>query len=712
MKKFSIFCLLLIWCSVFVYSVSTSINAANRKTAVRCLKISENYLSSFDFENALNQAELGLSYDDSVADLWYIKAAAKSALNSTKAEILPYVVKSLTEGEWVDYNRDGARILYADLLCDTGKYEESVAILDSNPFIYSSDAEFIRTKAYYRINTPDSLDKARNKVNTARKIYPLDMRFPKIFFKYEYSILSNKTSEESDVLVNKIADYFISKMPEYDNPDAELEIYATLFSKGEKQVRMLQAFSAHGMEHPFYAIISLKLGLMSQQEAWDYFCTFADKSININMFSDILSFISDEVTIESVKEHFNAYCGEITFDTNNDCEDDFFVKYTRGRPSYFEWDENNDGIIEWSGNCDFGVPEKISLTEGNLEINYGTYPAIIKVVSRTEKDLQRVLQFNIPDEVLSWTPCKIEVYDAVKNITGLDFFIVNPIKPNVSFDEQSLLRYCSSYEIPSDERSDSTIKFLVSEGLSINADYFSQGKIYAHAEFEDGLPKFRSIDNDNDGLFETIETLGFDPDNDRNLSKNEQEQVMTNLFGLPAFGSGLYVKMIQIDQNADTIPDFTEEYLEGNGKISSWDFDGDGIWNLRYKKYPRENDFSPLVEDSQFYFLPNKNIITVTLWNGEPVKVVDGNEIYPVTKGTSNSFYWLGIEGKVDDEYQVITHIDSSIKEGVPFVVENNQKRIVVVKVGDNIYAQLLPVSQEDEISNEQTNSSSTDYNN
>ena len=250
--------------------------SVNRRTAVRCLKLAESYLSSGDYTNALAQAELGLAYDESVADLWYVNAAAKSGKGDIKADIIPLVMKSLTEGEWVDYNRDGARVLYADLLCDTGMYDQALTILDTKPFIYSSDAEFIRVKAYYRIRTQESINRAREKINSARKIYPDDLRFPHIFFKYEYDI--NREAEilgykEPDaagaVLFRKIADSFIAKMPEYDKPDADLEIYSIYFAEGEKQVRMAQAFSSHGLRHPLYALIALKCGFMTQQEALD-----------------------------------------------------------------------------------------------------------------------------------------------------------------------------------------------------------------------------------------------------------------------------------------------------------------------------------------------------------------------------------------------------------------------------------------------------------
>ena len=55
MKKVSVFLMLLI-CFPLAVVAASSAGAANRKTAVRCLKLAENYLSSRDFENAMVQA--------------------------------------------------------------------------------------------------------------------------------------------------------------------------------------------------------------------------------------------------------------------------------------------------------------------------------------------------------------------------------------------------------------------------------------------------------------------------------------------------------------------------------------------------------------------------------------------------------------------------------------------------------------------------------
>ena len=78
MKKFAVIFLLSLGIS-FSLAAQSSAGAANKNTALRCLKLAENCLVADDWQNALNQAELGLSYDDSISDLYYIKAAASLA---------------------------------------------------------------------------------------------------------------------------------------------------------------------------------------------------------------------------------------------------------------------------------------------------------------------------------------------------------------------------------------------------------------------------------------------------------------------------------------------------------------------------------------------------------------------------------------------------------------------------------------------------------
>ena len=63
--------------------VSQSASVANKKTAVRYLKLSEQYAADKKWEEAKSNAKIGLAYDDSIADLWYINAVSVTIISSS-----------------------------------------------------------------------------------------------------------------------------------------------------------------------------------------------------------------------------------------------------------------------------------------------------------------------------------------------------------------------------------------------------------------------------------------------------------------------------------------------------------------------------------------------------------------------------------------------------------------------------------------------------
>lgn len=724
MKGFFVCCLFLTFLSAGIFALpsDSSVEGHNdRKTAVKYLKVAEGCFFSKNYEAAISQSALGLAYDDTISDLWYINAASKNALGAANAEILPFVVRALNSGEWVDYNQNPARILYASILCDTGKCEEAIAVLDVEPKMYSADAEFTRAKSYYGLGDEKNIELARKRIDDARKMYVDDTRFPRLFFKREYDILRASAFSSSYLLGNysdlkkrvvsreklsplalRLADSFISRMPEYSSSDVELEMYACLFAEGETQIRMLQAFAARGMVHPLYAHTALAVGLMNEQEAWDYFCAFLEKSVSLADLVQMLPFITDSVSMASVKEHLSSFSGELLIDTNSDGENELRIQYERGRPASFSWDETNDGIFEWTGKCDFGNPTEIKITAGNVLLTYGNYPEIVLAEYVFADDESRRVKFLFPDHSFYWSPCRIETVDIIKNLFDYDFFIVSPIFLREDFDGAMLLKFCSGYEMPSDEKYGASIKFSVLDGLPVFAEYFADGQRYAYTEFENGFPRARFVDNTGDGIYETTEFMGYDKKNAMNINSSEQNQVMTNIFGLPAFGSGVYVREIQVDRNGDTVPDFIEEYLPDGGKITSWDFNNDGKWNLRYKKYPQIDSNDSVVEETQFYFELNHVFITITQYNGVPIKVETESQEFSVTKGENASFYWIGERGSFDDESYVLSHFDKNIQQGISVILETKGRQMTVIKIGENIFSWIIPVDNKDGVVGEE----------
>ena len=61
---------------------------ANRRTAVRYLQAAKNSAAQKAWADADAQAQVGLAYDESVADLWYLRAVSQFSAGAAKAAAL------------------------------------------------------------------------------------------------------------------------------------------------------------------------------------------------------------------------------------------------------------------------------------------------------------------------------------------------------------------------------------------------------------------------------------------------------------------------------------------------------------------------------------------------------------------------------------------------------------------------------------------------
>ena len=265
-----------------------------------------------------------------------------------------------------------------------------------------------------------------------------------------------------------------------------------------------------------------------------------------------------------------------------------------------------------------------------------------------------------------------------------------------------LLNAASSFEIDSSVSTGEKISFVLSGGNIQQAIYYKNGKMYGHAQFEDNIPKFRIVDSDEDGIFETTEFYDIDMDGTMEVHSLEDERtVMQNLYGIPSSGSEFYLRMVQVDTNMDTVPDFTEEYLEHGGKITSWDTDSSGNWNIRHVVYPfrkmEGETLAPKIEDTLFYTSPKNTLVKITTIDGRPVKVFNGNEKLSVVPGNTSDFYWLcknedsfNLEDYRILEDKCLELLASNGSQGISAVAEDSQRNAMCVKIGKNSFAVLV----------------------
>ncbi len=698
MKKGVVLFFLLFFAGGVFFAQSDSARSANRRTAIRYLQLAKQYASQKQWKEADANARLGLAYDEGIADLWYIRAVSQSNTGEKKSVILPLVVTSLTKGEWVDYNRDSARILYADLLSTTLHFREAVAVLDDAPFLYSADAEYIRSRCYYNMGG-EYVMRAREKIDAARRIYPTDQRFAELFFSLEYrlhkGLLQNAASgldtEDLPLTVRKIADAFILGMASYANPGAELELYAAIFAEGEKQTRLFKSFKARNLSSPLYAEYAVRTGLLEQNAALDVFFSYADDTISLSVMQDFVPLITEEKAQQDLYEYLNAYGGRIIADADGDGLANVITDYSRGRPLHVFYGREQDDEFDWIADCDFGVPVKVHVTDSHLDVLYGNWPWI--QTARYSLQDNTNLDFNLVGETLRWTPFVMRPVETIKTALDLEFFFPDIQAEVVSVSAVELLHASSNYTLPSDERKNAKITVSVLDGVAQIARYTVGDEMYAQAQFENGIPVIRVVDRDGDGLFETTEFYGFSPDRkQRVLSQSDEMQIITNLFGSPSAGTGFFVRMIQVDTNGDTVPDFTEEYVAGEGKISSWDTTGDGNWNTRYIKYPKSDD-GILREDSLFHQPLTNAEVCVSFENSVPVQVRDGSRILPVLSTGMPDFYWIGERGSDENIKKIADVLNQKTVQGVCIVVEHKKERMLGVRIGKMVFGEMLPES-------------------
>lgn len=661
---------------------------ANKRTALRALNLAKEYAARRDWNSVIAQAKFGLAYDESISDLWYVYAIALNETGETKAIIVPLVTKALETASWYDYNRDGARILYADLLCDTTRFAEACEILDSSPVLFSADSEYIRAKASYRMKDAASVERARVKIETARKMYPEDIRFPLLFFKYE-----NPDDETPEV--KSMAEGFVNRMSLYENQKdyLELEMYAILFSKGEKQRRLLQSFSARGLEHPGYAEAALRAGLIDEETAFDYFTSFADGSIQYSQLISFIQLIKTEAVKQLLQTYMNSYAGIIIYDSDDDGIDNMYVKYYRGRPETIVYDDNQDGIINWRVTCDFGVPVHASLTETRLSVDWNSFPYINRAYF-TGPENKITLRFDLVHDTLSWSPVAIVPDLLIQKAISINFYFPK-ILDSEAPDTELLAKCAYRYEIPSSERTNASIIFTILDGEVQLAKYYASGKLYAQAQFDKGVPSVRTVDTDGDGVFETTEIYGYDKDGVMQVHSMEEEKaIMTNLFGFVTDDKSFYLHLIQVDQNGDTLPDFTEEYLAYNGKITSWDLDADGLWDIRYVRYPRACDENgipePQIEDALFYLTAQRNLITVTSIDGVPSKVVANEAELEVQKDDFLNFYWLGKKGTSKAAQMAVNSLNQLNRQGCSITIDYGMENLFCVRTGEFYFGRIV----------------------
>lgn len=699
--------LLLTIFATFGWAATKSVAEANRKSALRCLKTSMNYLLTMDYKNAGNFAQLGLGYDEAVSDLWYVKARAACESGATRAQVKRLMKKAMDKALWLDYNYESARVLYAQVLCDTNEEALALDVLNSETAVYNKDAELIRVKALYKQFSKASIEAARQKLDISRKVFPNDERFPIVFFKYENILKEDprkagalaRVSKSSGELCENLKKYFIEKVADGTYSGSLVRLQAAIFSEKSERTRGLKAFNSLGDAHPLFAKAALEAGILKDMDAWNYLCTFMSRGgdakkageelVTFDTLIAFLKTLKNDKAKKAAKEFLEGNDYTLAFDDDGDGEIEAVITYKRGRPESFFHDANNDDVADYKGVCDFGNVK--SLTAGGIKFSYNNYP-------RVEKAEAFGAVFTIPHDQYNFDACKVEEVKEAKEAVGASLFVMSA-KPFSLPSAKKLLSVAGGYTIGMDKEGvGNYAQFAVANGVITEANYFRKTKgapdvLYSKLTFKNGLAYKRTIDMDKDGKFDTVKTY----DTVGQVVEPESagvENLGRLLYGIEDFAPrDTFVKSIECALHNGNIVDYKEEYGSYGEKTIMWDQNADKKWDVRYHRFPKKTKGEELVEESQFYTNDGK-LVRLRCVNSIPQKVQKDTEELAVTQGKSKNFFWLETPATDSEETYILehfAHLDlSPVKEGVNSLIESTAARYFVIKVAGNIYAHLV----------------------
>ena len=168
--------------AVYSQTVNRELQQMNTSYALQYLQKAAALYTDANYAEALEYVEKGMTFDDSFADFFYLKAQCLIRLNATRAQCLDAAETALTQGLKLRiYNRNQLVLLLARLYTETERYNEALQVLDSLAFD-SADRDFYRASALYGLGRDGQ---AREVIETALNRWSFDVRFPRLFFLQE-----------------------------------------------------------------------------------------------------------------------------------------------------------------------------------------------------------------------------------------------------------------------------------------------------------------------------------------------------------------------------------------------------------------------------------------------------------------------------------------------------------------------------------------------
>ena len=132
-------------------------------------------------------------------------------------------------------------------------------------------------------------------------------------------------------------------------------------------------------------------------------------------------------------------------------------------------------------------------------------------------------------------------------------------------------------------------------------------------------------------------------------------------------------------------------------KQCKWDNDDNGLPDCQYIRYPKQPGDS-LIEETIYFDSNGLKEISITIADGVPMKMTDGEKEVMIYAGEHENLYWIDFKGTMNFEEALLQKITGGIEQGRIEIVENEGERVSVIKIGKNIFCRYIPPSEFTEV--------------
>ena len=613
--------------AVYAQAIDRELQQINTSYALQYLQNAAVAYSDANYAECLEYVEKGITFDDSFADFFYLKAQCLAHLNGTRAQCLDAAETALTSGLKLRiYNRDNLVLLLARLYTETERYNETLQLLDSLAFV-SADRDFYRASALYGLGRDAQ---ARDLIETALTRWSFDVRFPRLFFFQERDKPMTRAGK-------KLADSLLQQLYVWIEQEPSLAVYAAPFDPNpQENSRRLKVYrNMHGADSQnidartqLAAVLAeLRYGVIDEKTAVKEFfdvtvATHLPQEANIKapvsvLYSDQLielcRLTGTNAMRKEIGRRLTAFSGVLLEDDNHDGISNAAVFFEQGRPVSAFFDLNQDEVYEYQVQCNFGAPDRIVTPKNGYAVQYDSYPAVHSIVQKEEKR-----EYIMRPLTLRWEPIAQTELDLRLRDTDADapaFFTLR-LRDNARLLQEHDFIFSVLYsEEPAPSDTNAVMRMHFEDGRIISAEIKTGTQTLALARYRNGVLAQKEYDYDGDGFFEVLEQY----DKHGKLEK------------------------ISVDTNKDKVFEYYEVYKTDGTVIKNWDENGDGTPEIQYTQFPSGN--AQTVWSHRYSGLP----VSVYYKNGTPERLTVGRTNVPLIKEPSYNVYWLGMRPSFSD---------------------------------------------------------------